>query len=891
MDEFFILMAFGILALLFGGAVSGLVALGRIKRLERRIAVLEGQASKPDRVAAADIPRRQMLARSSKPLVKTARQPDTLSSPDLKPKPVRPPRKPARTPKPKLDLETLLGAKGSVWIGGLALLLGAVFLLRYTMEAGLLTPLMRVSFAGLLGLTALGLSEWLARRDLKTPVGQALSARADIPALLAAVGIFSLFGAIYAAHALYGLLGTLPAFIGMAAVAVGAMALSLRRGPWLAAVGLIGALVVPLLVASVTPSFIGVFAYVGLITGAALWVARRQSWDWLLGAAAIGATVWLAILSGKAVDSIQFALWTVGLAGAMALTLRSLDRSPVIWPRWTFVGWLGVVVLMGLASAASDDVPALSYSLPFLTAAALLLFAVTGDVRKRWPALLIGGAVVAVHTIPFMIPWSPRMDWPWQAVIGALSVATALASLRVGARWVDDQRSTALTTLGGALAVALTASGFAELHARPVPPINWACFALAGLFAVASWTQARLSVARGAAWVAALAWIVGTCQLPELWSSSVVPSLDPTSASQLPELWPSSLVLSLGIAAMTGLALRRDDLWVWLTPLAMAGVAGLVASAALEDSAAYIVTTPFLNELWLYFGLPGVLTAAGAFLLRRKGEDLASQGLLGGAIVFTLLLIVLLIHHAMNAGDLTAQVGFEALAVQLLVLFTALFGASWMRGGLTDWPSKDAEPRSYIVPGIAVALSLGSLAAFVLGQGLEFNPLLTASTAIDGHPVFNALLLAYLAPAILLGLSALRFAGRRPIWFVRTLGALAGASWLMWTTAQIRRIAQGEVIAMNRVSWANGELYAVSAVWLLTGLALLLAGVKTGRRDLRLASAILITLTTLKVFLVDMRALDGAFRAVSFIGLGIALIGIGRLYQRVLSKPTDNPAS
>lgn len=867
MDEFFILIAFGILALLFGGAVSGLVALGRIKRLERRIALLEGQpVSKTARADATEKLSRRALAQVSTPSVKTERKPDRVSSPDLKPQPVRPLRKPTRKPKPKLDLETLLGAKGSVWIGGLALLLGAVFLLRYTMEAGLLTPLMRVSLAGLLGLIALGLSEWLARRDLKTPVGKALSARADIPALLAAVGIFSLFGAVYAAHALYGLLGTLPAFIGMAVVAVGAMALSLRRGPWLAAVGLIGALVVPLLVASVTPSFIGVFAYVGLITVAALWVARRQSWDWLVGVAAIGAAVWLSILSGKAVDTIQFTIWMVGLAGVMTLTLRSLDRSPVIWRRWNSAGWLGVVALMGLASAASDDVPALSYSLPFLTAASLLFFAVTGDVRKRWPALLIGGAVVTVHTIPFMLPYEPEPLWLWQSVIAALSIATALASLRVGPRWVEDQRSTALTLLGGGLGVAVMASGLSDLQGPILPLVSWACFALAGLFAVATWVQPRLSVARGAAWVAILAWVIGT--------------------TQLPDLLPSSLVFTLGIAVMTGLALRRDDLWVRLTPLAMAGMAGLVASAALDDSAAYIATTPFLNELWLYFGLPGALTAAGAFLLGRKREDLASQGLLGGAIVFTLLLIVLLVHHAMNAGDLTAQVGFEALAVQLLVLFAVLFGASWMRGDLTDWPNKGAEPHFYIVPGIAVVASLASLTAFVLGQGLEFNPLLTTSTVIDGHPVFNALLLAYLAPAILLGLSALRFAGRRPVWFVRTLGALAGMSWLMWTTAQIRRLAQGEVIAMNRVPWANGELYAVSAVWLLTGLALLLAGVKTGRRDLRLASAILITLTTLKVFLIDMRALDGAFRAVSFIGLGIALIGIGRLYQRVLSKPS-----
>jgi len=38
----------------------------------------------------------------------------------------------------------------------------------------------------------------------------------------------------------------------------------------------------------------------------------------------------------------------------------------------------------------------------------------------------------------------------------------------------------------------------------------------------------------------------------------------------------------------------------------------------------------------------------------------------------------------------------------------------------------------------------------------------------------------------------------------------------------------------------------------------------------------------LKVFLVDMHDLTGVFQGLSFIGLGIVLLGIGWLYQRVL---------
>jgi uncharacterized membrane protein len=37
-----------------------------------------------------------------------------------------------------------------------------------------------------------------------------------------------------------------------------------------------------------------------------------------------------------------------------------------------------------------------------------------------------------------------------------------------------------------------------------------------------------------------------------------------------------------------------------------------------------------------------------------------------------------------------------------------------------------------------------------------------------------------------------------------------------------------------------------------------------------------------KVFFVDMRDLTGIYQALSFIGLGVVLIGIGWFYQRLL---------
>ena len=56
------------------------------------------------------------------------------------------------------------------------------------------------------------------------------------------------------------------------------------------------------------------------------------------------------------------------------------------------------------------------------------------------------------------------------------------------------------------------------------------------------------------------------------------------------------------------------------------------------------------------------------------------------------------------------------------------------------------------------------------------------------------------------------------------------------------------------------------------------------RPVLRAASAVLVVLTVLKVFLIDMAQLEGVLRAFSFMGLGICLIGIGLFYQRVLGR-------
>jgi uncharacterized membrane protein len=50
----------------------------------------------------------------------------------------------------------------------------------------------------------------------------------------------------------------------------------------------------------------------------------------------------------------------------------------------------------------------------------------------------------------------------------------------------------------------------------------------------------------------------------------------------------------------------------------------------------------------------------------------------------------------------------------------------------------------------------------------------------------------------------------------------------------------------------------------------------------RLLALGVITLTIAKVFIIDTASISGIYRALSVIGLGVVLLGIGFLYQRLL---------
>jgi uncharacterized membrane protein len=106
-----------------------------------------------------------------------------------------------------------------------------------------------------------------------------------------------------------------------------------------------------------------------------------------------------------------------------------------------------------------------------------------------------------------------------------------------------------------------------------------------------------------------------------------------------------------------------------------------------------------------------------------------------------------------------------------------------------------------------------------------------------------------------------------------------------WVTLELRHAFHPAALDIDRSPVEEAELWAYSGAWLLFGAALLVAGIRSGARVLRLAALAVMALVTLKVFLVDMSELVGLWRVLSFLGLGLALIALGAVYRRFVVPP------
>jgi uncharacterized membrane protein len=89
---------------------------------------------------------------------------------------------------------------------------------------------------------------------------------------------------------------------------------------------------------------------------------------------------------------------------------------------------------------------------------------------------------------------------------------------------------------------------------------------------------------------------------------------------------------------------------------------------------------------------------------------------------------------------------------------------------------------------------------------------------------------------------------------------------------------------------------SISVVWMIYGGAMLTVGIARRSKLLRVMALLLLGLTILKVFLIDLSALEKLYRIISFIVLGLILLTVSFLYQRYRQRVAefigdDSPAA
>lgn len=772
--------------------------------------------------------------------------------------------------------EETIGSRWAVWVGAVALGLGGIFLVRYSIEQGLVGPGMRIALGLLFSLALLAGGEWLRRHDKGLPT----LPLADIPSALTGAGAVAAFGTIYAAHALYGFIGPATTFIALGAVGLGTLVLAGVHGPLLGAIGLVAAFAAPFLVASADPSPYVFPVYAAVITAACFTLAWIRDWAWLRLAAtgvsvALGALT-LVATSGGAYPSLVQAF--AGLAVAAVFVVPGIRFAPTrerggdvvataILAAFAFLAMLAVMesrqesAAVGLSMGFAAAVMALAWRAPSVAAAV--------PATAFFSLLVLLSWVVGVRPSGLADPLGVPPEFPgvlsrivWSGLGFALLFGIGAAALAVYRRQREAWVVLTLAATSVAMPLAVLAIVYGKVEGFVVSP-RFAALAmvLAASFGAATEAAHRLRSGRRP----------GLASASALYAIGALAALAFALTLLLERAW-LTLALSVLVAGIAWVyTFRPLPQLRWLAALAGLGVLARV----LWDPAingADVGGAVIFNWLLPGYGLPALAAAAASVLLRRRrGEDAPVRVLEALAMVFTALLAIVQVRHAFGAHGLrlfAAPMRFPEAATHTVTMLAFGLGLSRLAAARTGALWENA----------VLVLRYASWAWIALAMGLAFNPWITR-TYVGAHPVLNWALLGYGFGAVLAAATAFfeRRAGRAMEG--RVMGLLGLAMLVNYLNITVAMLFRGRVSP-----WAvsDAELYAYSAVWLAVGVALLGAGAFFGSRTLRLASAAMVGLAVLKVFLVDMAGLTGLWRALSFIGLGLVLLVVGRVYQRVL---------
>jgi len=332
--------------------------------------------------------------------------------------------------------------------------------------------------------------------------------------------------------------------------------------------------------------------------------------------------------------------------------------------------------------------------------------------------------------------------------------------------------------------------------------------------------------------------------------------------------------------------------WTFLTlaiPLALSGrwvtVAWAVQGVVLLGSAARV-------------GTPIAAWGGSAALLLAVARVVAIDGQAPGEVPvwnFTYLVHLLVVVAVVGGGALAAAARPERLRRltgdvlrTLLWLVAALLLALLLwREPQGLWPATLLTAELVLLGGLARAMGSAAwiiatpmVAAVVLARVLDADDVearLAAESLVN--PPLLSRLAACAALAVAGGWVGRSRASAHVTRIGRMLSGAAGVALLFvlsvgWTRYQGSGVGWTTQVGLS-VLWA---LYAATALgW----------GFSRSRAAIRYAALVLLGLTVFKVFYVDLSAVRTAYRIVSFLVLGVVLLGVSALYQKARRSATE----
>jgi uncharacterized membrane protein len=488
----------------------------------------------------------------------------------------------------------------------------------------------------------------------------------------------------------------------------------------------------------------------------------------------------------------------------------------------------------------------------------------------------VGGIAVLLAVVFFLVMavHNGWIDEPTRAVL-AFFGSTALL---VAGVWLYERKGrtqAALATVGAALAALYASDTTVTAVYHLVSPAVGLC--LAGLVGIA----ATAIAVRWSSQVVAGIGIVGALLGPVLVGAG-------TGTASL-----AFMTIAL-VAAVAVLLWRR---WSWLASLAYLVSAPQAADWLASERHAHLgpalaVTAAFwalyvVAALGYELRVPTRLRASSALLLLVNAAATAAGGWAmlhdaGNGLGATAWVVAVAAAHMLLAAgsfrgrvsrEIAALLAAEAAALAAAGTALALDGPALVAGWTVEaivlaWIARRVEDeRGY----------LGSLAFLVLAAGhtVVFEaPLRALAYGVDSLP--RAVAAVALVAAGAAALAAVLPRERR-----REAEALRGVA--AGIAVYLGSVLVVDLAGARAGATTQTSQLALSAFWAALGFGSLVAGLVRDARPLRLAGFALLGLAVVKVFLVDLRALESVWRVASFLALGLLLLAGAFAYQRARS--------